>query len=85
MRNRPAAVHGLDEEDALMGACTCNSSWHLARNVVWPVAGRWHDLIGVVCPACGARREFVFDVTAFFEPRPGVWGERLSASGTIAA
>jgi hypothetical protein len=72
-------VRGIDEEDAIMEDCACHSRWQLTRNVVWPAAGRWNDLVGVVCPECGVRREFVFDVTAFFEPRPGVWSERLVA------
>jgi hypothetical protein len=35
--------------------------------------GRWLDFLGMTCPECGSQAEFAFDVTAFFEARPGVW------------
>jgi hypothetical protein len=67
------SVVNLDDEDRRMGACVCSSSWSLARNEVLPVGGRWLDVVGVACPKCGCRRDFVFDVSSFFVPRPGVW------------
>lgn len=80
---------GLDDEDRRMGTCTCRGPWRLARNTVYPSRGHWLDLIGVVCPLCGGAREFLFDITLFFDARPGVWGgergPRTAGSSSHAA
>lgn len=67
------AVRSVDEEDAVMGRCSCGNSWALARNAVSPRSGVWLDVVGMLCQSCGSRAEFAFDVTSFFEARPGVW------------
>lgn len=77
-------VQSVDEEDHLMGACSCSGSWVPAREVVAPFRGGWLDFLTVRCAACGSVRLFTFDITGFFLPRPGVWSGRpwLRASGT---
>ena len=67
------AVHRTEDEDALMGSCQCGGSWRLRSNEVAPVSGCWHDRLGVVCDQCGQPNSFVFDITAFFVSRPGIW------------
>ena len=73
-------VRHVDDEDLLMASCSCGGSWRLHSNDVAPVAGRWHDRLGVVCDRCGQPKSFVFDITAFFVSRPGVWGRTVVAS-----
>lgn len=63
----------IDEEDRSMGLCSCSGEWRLAGNAVWPTTGRWIDHVDVTCSNCGARTAFEFDVTSFFEARPGIW------------
>ena len=79
MHEKVQLVRGIDEEETLMGTCACASPWRMSANAVLPNAGRWLDLIRVVCPACGSRAAYVFDVTRFFVPRPGIWGRRQAA------
>lgn len=67
-------VRSVDEEENLIGTCGCGSPWRLALNSVEPVSGKWHDIVGVRCPICGRSAGFTFDVTTFFQPRPGIWG-----------
>lgn len=74
------AVQSIDEEDELIGRCRCGSPWRLIRNIVEPVSGAWLDFVGLRCPACDSRAIFTFDVTSFFEARPGVWGGGLGHS-----
>lgn len=69
----PVAVQRTEDEDALMGACPCGGEWRLRSNEVAPVTGRWHDRLAVVCEHCGQPKRFVFDITAFFVSRPGIW------------
>ena len=66
-------VRSVEEEEELIGSCRCGSPWRLALNDMWPVSGGWYDIVGLRCPECGANALFAFDVTSFFEPRPGVW------------
>jgi hypothetical protein len=76
-------VSSVDDEDRLMGTCACSGAWRMAANAVEPVRGRWLDLVVVTCSACGAKRMFGFDITAFFDARPGIWsGSHLSAKGS---
>jgi hypothetical protein len=32
----------------------------------------------MICSTCGLRADFAFDVTAFFEARPGVWAATVA-------
>lgn len=66
-------VRSVEEEETVIGSCGCGSAWRLARNAVEPVSGEWHDIVGMRCPSCGGSALFTFDVTTFFEPRPGIW------------
>lgn len=66
-------VASIDDEDRLMGTCACSGAWRMAGNAVEPVHGRWLDLVVVACSECGSKRAFGFDITAFFEARPGIW------------
>jgi hypothetical protein len=66
-------VRSVDEEDEVLGLCVCGSEWRLKGNAVEPVEGRWHDILRVRCSRCGSAGEFVFDITTFFVPRPGIW------------
>ncbi len=74
MGRTPQVVDRVEDEERVIGRCACQTPWRLASNTVNPVAGRWHDSVTVCCPECGQRREFVFDITPFFSPRPGIWG-----------
>ena len=63
-----------------MGHSSCGASWRFASESVHPLAGRWLDYIAVRCSASGVRRAFTFDITPFFEPRPGVWAARKASA-----
>ena len=76
MSAEPAVVGGIDEEDALMGVCACSATWRLAHHEVVARQGRWLDVLGVRCQRCGTSASFVFDITRFFQARPGVWTAR---------
>lgn len=78
MSQRLVPVLSVEEEDAAMGRCECGAPWQLRRNAVQPTAGRWLDLVGMTCPSCGSGADFAFDVTAFFEARPGVWAGQVT-------
>lgn len=69
----------IDDEDRLMGTCACSGAWRMAGNFVEPVRGRWLDIVVVACSECGATRAFGFDITAFFEARPGIWSQPAGA------
>lgn len=78
MGQTSVAVRSVEDEDAAMGCCECGAAWQLRRNAVEPAAGRWLDFLGVACPSCGSGADFAFDVTAFFEARPGVWAGQVT-------
>jgi hypothetical protein len=73
LRHRASAVRDIDEEDRVMGLCSCSGRWRLAGEAVVPVGGRWLDRLHVACESCSSRRLFVFDITAFFAPRTRAW------------
>lgn len=72
-------VSSIDDEDRLMGTCTCSGAWRMSGNAVEPFRGRWLDLVVVACSACGSTRVFGFDITTFFEARPGIWSRPAGA------
>lgn len=78
MRTAYAAASVADE-CRLMGRCSCGGDWKLTRNEVAVRCGAWVDFIGVRCSACGRRSAYEFDISSFFEPRPGVWNRRKAA------
>jgi hypothetical protein len=45
----------------------------MTYNEVTLAEGRWVDYIAVRCVECGVRRDFEFDISKFFSPRPRVW------------
>lgn len=73
-------VGSIEEEEALIGNCGCGAHWRLALNSVVPNSGKWYDIVGMRCPICASTAIFTFDVTTFFQPRPGVWGRDMAAS-----
>jgi hypothetical protein len=66
-----------------MDACTCGERWVLASERIVPAGGRWLDDLVVKCRRCDVRRQFRFDVSTFFSPRPGVWNSRTSHVGVL--
>lgn len=76
-------VSSIDDEDRLMGTCACSGAWRMAGNAVEPVRGRWLDLVVVACSECGSKRAFGFDITAFFEVRPGIWSRPAGAQDSL--
>ena len=74
-------VGTLLEEEQRVGQCpSCNLPWQLRYEAVVPARGVWFDELAFHCTQCGETRSFVFDITSFFEARPGVW----SGSHTLA-
>ena len=63
----------IGDEEEQMGRCRCGGQWSMRTNMVEPRVGRWFDHIGVVCARCGRATSFVFDISSWFEARPGVW------------
>ena len=75
-------VGTLREEEQRVGQCpSCDLPWQLRHEAVIPAPGAWFDELAFCCGPCGETRNFIFDITAFFEPRPGVW----AGSHTLAA
>jgi hypothetical protein len=72
-QSAPVRVRSIDEEDTFIGACACGGAWRLSSNAVYPRARLWLDSVQVACPSCGRRAAYVFDISGFFEPRPGIW------------
>lgn len=73
MSSWPQVAKSVDDEDRRMGACPCGGRWRVARETLVPTRGRWVDDLVVRCDSCMTPNGFLFDVTEFFEPRPGVW------------
>lgn len=74
-----AAVGSVEDECRIMGRCGCRGEWMLTYNEVSLQRRVWVDIVVVRCATCGLRRTFEFDITGFFEPRPGVWRRTLVA------
>jgi hypothetical protein len=74
---RIIAVDSVEAECRYMGQCACGGDWRLAYNEVALHRGSWVDFVAVRCATCDARAAFAFDVSQFFEPRPGVWGRTV--------
>ena len=66
-------VRSIDEEDTLIGVCGCGGSWKLSGKAVFPRGHQWLDSVRLTCPSCGRNVVHVFDISRFFQPRPGVW------------
>jgi hypothetical protein len=73
-------VESIAQEDALISSCRCGGVWALAAEDVVPLDGRWFDCLVLRCRSCGQHGSGVFDVTAFFEPRPRVWATYRGSS-----
>lgn len=73
MALRIPVVPNVEDEDLLMGKCECGGSWALAAEEVVPVRLRWYDSLVMTCRSCRQHRRYLFDITPFFDPRPGVW------------
>lgn len=72
-----AAVGSVEDECRIMGRCGCMGEWTLTYNEVTLRRRVWVDTVVVRCAGCGAGRTFEFDITAFLDPRPGIWGRTL--------
>jgi hypothetical protein len=68
-----AVVHDVDDEDEHMGLCSCGGQWRLASEMVIPLSQRWFDSLVMTCTRCSQSSGYIFDITPFFDPRPGVW------------
>jgi hypothetical protein len=79
-RRSVARVSGLEDEDRLMGHCPCGGAWALAYNEVSLRKQAWVDHLLMRCRSCDARATFDFDVTGFFEARPGVGSSQSGRS-----
>jgi hypothetical protein len=79
MRTSIPWATSVEDECRMMGRCSCGGDWRLVYNEVALRQRAWVDYIVVRCPACDARAAFEFDVSRFFEPRPGVWGRSLAS------
>jgi hypothetical protein len=66
----------IDDEDRAIGTCPCGGIWQICGESVDPSGGRWVDSLKVRCRDCATTQTFAFDITEFFEPRPGVWSRR---------
>jgi hypothetical protein len=70
------AVANIEEEDAHIGQCQeCRLPWTFCYESVTPESGRWFDKLEYRCAGCGRARDFLFDITRFFQARPGVWSK----------
>jgi len=67
------AVTSVEEEDRLLGTCSCGSAWRLASEDVVPISRRWYDALVLCCPSCGASIRAIFDITPFFVPHSRAW------------
>jgi hypothetical protein len=85
MRTTIPSATSVDDECRMMGQCSCGGEWSLTFNEVAVRRRIWVDYIVVRCVLCNASAAFEFDVSRFFEARPGVWGRTLAAGrGTVA-
>jgi hypothetical protein len=76
-------VSSIDQEEELIGECSCGGAWQMIRNAVAPIRGRWYDDVAVRCEECGTLRVFEFDVSQFIEVRPQVWS-RFHSTGSVS-
>jgi hypothetical protein len=79
MHARIPSAASVDDECRMMGRCRCGGDWLLTYNEVALRRGVWVDFIAVRCAYCGLEAAFEYDVSCFFEPRPGIWGRGLTA------
>jgi hypothetical protein len=77
MRKTVPSATSVEDECRMMGQCRCGGDWKLTANEVTLRRSTWVDYVAVRCDQCSFRTAFEFDVSGFFEPRPGVWGGRL--------
>lgn len=71
---RAVRVDSVDEEEAVIGVCDCGSATRATvSEELLPIRARWYDSLVLRCNGCGQFVARVFDVTSFYEPRPGVW------------
>jgi hypothetical protein len=80
----PSAT-SVEDECRMMGQCHCGGDWVLTFNEVSLRQRVWVDYVAVRCVFCDLRAGFEFNVSRFFEPRPGIWTRRLVASRGTAA
>ncbi len=84
MRKTIPSASSVEDECRMMGECSCGGDWTLTFNEVVLRQHAWVDYISVRCVRCDFRSSFEFDVSRFFEPRPGIWARRLvSGRGTV--
>ncbi len=79
MRKNVASAASVEDECGMMGLCRCGGEWKLTFNEVALRERMWVDYIAMRCVRCDFLASFEFDISRFFEPRPGVWGRRLAA------
>jgi len=71
--SRAIAVASIEEDDQLLGQCSCGSTWRMVSEDVVPISKRWYDALVVRCFYCGASRRAIFDITSFFVPESWAW------------
>lgn len=66
-------VDSVEEEEGALGACDCGASDRATvSEELMPLHSRWYDSLVLRCRQCGRVTARVFDVTSFYEPRPGL-------------
>jgi hypothetical protein len=73
---RPLKVNSIAEEETALGHCECGARDRATiSEELLPLDSRWYDSLVVRCRQCHRVTARVFDVTSFYEPRPGLrWG-----------
>jgi hypothetical protein len=67
------SVDSIEEEEAAIGACECGAvDRATVSEELMPLDSRWYDSLVFRCRRCGRFTARVFDVTSFYEPRPGL-------------
>ena len=62
------AAHSVAEEHAHIAhqRCACGGSLRFVRQVLLHQGERYFDLVETKCQRCGAKKEFLFDISSFF-------------------
>lgn len=67
-------VDSIEDEEIALGACECGATDRATvSEELTPLDSRWYDSLVLRCRECGLFTARVFDVTSFYEPRPGLW------------
>jgi len=64
------AAHSVAEEYAHIARqrCACGGSLRFVKQALLRKDERYFDLVETRCRRCGAKKEFLFDISSFFPP-----------------